>query len=467
MFKRLISKFKKNATDSLDDAQIIPREDHDVSRNHISENALKVLYKLNNAGFDSYLVGGGVRDLLLGQSPKDFDVVTDATPEQVHGIFRNSRLIGRRFKLVHVVYGRDMIEVATLRGHHENAKGKQQAKKSESGMLLRDNVYGTIDEDAVRRDFTINALYYDISDYSIHSYANGIEDLNKRRLRLIGDPATRYREDPVRMLRAVRFAAKLDFTIEKSTAAPMKELAPLLRDIPAARLFEEVLKMFMAGHAHTTFELLEKYNLFAQLFPHTQQCINEQEKYRNMVVHALQNSDARIAQGKSLTPAFIYSVFLWPCLLETAKTLQNQGIPAVPALHQAAADVISNQQTHTTIPKRFMIPMREIWDLQRRLERRLPKQLESTIGHARFRAAYDFLLLREQNGEKLDNAGNWWTKYQEQNPDALFQGRESTRFNSRNRNSNRNRSRNNNGPQRDDDGPHRVSRPRSRKPKRD
>ncbi len=463
MFKRLISKFKKNTPDALDEAQIIPREDHAVSRDQISENALKVLYKLNNAGFDSYLVGGGVRDLLLGQSPKDFDVVTNATPEQVHGIFRNSRLIGRRFKLVHVVYGRDMIEVATLRGHHENAKGKQQAKKSESGMLLRDNVYGTIDEDAVRRDFTINALYYDIDDFSIHSYANGIEDLNKRRLRLIGDPATRYREDPVRMLRAVRFAAKLDFSIDKSTAAPMKELAPLLRDIPAARLFEEVLKMFMAGHAHTTFELLEKYNLFAQLFPHTQQCINEQEKYRNMVVHALQNSDARIAQGKSLTPAFIYSVFLWPCLLETAKTLQNQGIPAVPALHQAAADVISNQQTHTTIPKRFMIPMREIWDLQRRLERRLPKQLESTIGHARFRAAYDFLLLREQNGEKLDNAGDWWTKYQEQNPDALFQGRESTRFNSRNRNNSRGRSK----PQRDDDGPHRVSRPRSRKPKRD
>ncbi len=467
MLKRLISKLKKNSPNAQNVAQIIERENHTVSRTQISENALKVLYRLNGAGFDSYLVGGGVRDLLLGESPKDFDIVTNATPEQVNRLFRNSRLIGRRFKLVHVVYGRDMIEVATLRGHHENAKGKQQAKQSESGMLLRDNVYGTIDEDAIRRDFTINALYYDISDYSVHSYARGIDDLNKRRLVLIGDPATRYREDPVRMLRAVRFAAKLDFTIEKKTAQPIKELAPLLRDIPAARLFEEVLKMFMAGHAHATFDLLEKYNLFAQLFPHTQQCINEQEKYRSLVVHALKNSDARIAQGKSLTPAFIYSVFLWPCLLETAKTLQNQGIPAVPALHQAAADVISNQQTHTTIPKRFMIPMREIWDLQRRLERRLPKQLESTIGHARFRAAYDFLLLREQNGEQLDNAGDWWTDYQVQNPDALFQGREPSRFNTRNRNKNRSRNGNGNGPQRDDDGPHRISRPSSRKPKRD
>ncbi len=451
MFKRLISKLKKSQPASIDEAEVIAREDHSISRNHISENALKVLHRLKSAGYDSYLVGGGVRDLLLGQSPKDFDIVTDAHPEQVHKLFRNSRLIGRRFRLVHVVYGRDMIEVATLRGHHDNAQGKHESKKSDSGMLLRDNVYGTIDEDAIRRDFTINALYYDIKDFSVHSYAGGMQDLNKRRLRLIGDPKTRYREDPVRMLRAVRFAAKLDFSIDSKSAAPINELAPLLLDIPAARMFEEVLKLFMAGYAQKTFELLEKYNLFAQLFPHTQQCINENSDYRNLVNHALANSDARVAQGKSLTPAFLFSVFLWPCLLETAKTLRDQGIPAVPALHQAASEVISNQQNHTTIPKRFMIPMREIWDLQRRLEKRLPRQIESTIGHGRFRAAYDFILLREQNGENLDKAGAWWTDYQEQHPEALRQSRDKPRYNSRNR------------PRRDSNS----SRPNSRKPRRD
>jgi len=449
MLKRFISKFKKSSADPYQ-AEIIARQDHDISRDNISENALKVLYRLKKANYEGYLVGGGVRDLLLGESPKDFDIATNATPEEVHALFRNSRLIGRRFRLVHVVYGRDVIEVATMRGHHDNAKGKHQSKKSDSGMLLRDNVYGTIDEDAIRRDFTINALYYDINDFAVHSYAGGMQDLNKRRLRLIGDPATRYREDPVRMLRAIRFAAKLDFTIEAKTAAPIRELAPLLLDIPAARLFEEVLKLFMAGYAQKTFALLEKYHLFEQLFPHTQQCINENAHYRNLVDLALINSDKRVAQGKSLTPAFLYSVFLWPCLLETARILREQGVPDVPAMHQAATEVISNQQTHTSIPKRFTIPMKEIWDLQRRLERRQPRQIDSIIGHSRFRAAYDFVLLREQNGEKLDKAGDWWTKYQEENPDALYQKPERPRYSSRNRSRNRR-----------DDGPHRISKGRS------
>jgi poly(A) polymerase len=448
MLKRFISKFTKSADNSNHQADIIAHTDHAINPDRVSENAVKVLERLQRANYSAYLVGGGVRDILLGQSPKDFDIVTDATPEEVHGLFRNSRLIGRRFRLVHVVYGRDVIEVATMRGNHDNAKGKHQSKKSDSGMLLRDNVYGTIDEDAIRRDFTINALYYDISDRTVHSYAGGMQDLKKRRLRLIGDPATRYREDPVRMLRAIRFAAKLDFSIESKTAAPIKELAPLLLDIPAARLFEEVLKLFMAGYAHKTFALLEKYNLFSQLFPHTQQCIDENEQYRNMVNFALINSDQRVAQGKSLTPAFLYSVFLWPCLLETARTLRKQGVPDVPAMHQAATEVIGNQQAHTSIPKRFTIPMKEIWELQRRLERRQPRQLDSIIGHSRFRAAYDFVLLREQNGEKLDNAGLWWTDYQEQHPEALYQKPERPRYN-------RNRSRN-----RSDDAPHRISKGR-------
>ena len=452
MLKRLISKLKKPEKRPATDVQIIARKEHGISRTRISENALKVLYRLKKSGYEAHLVGGGVRDLLLGQEPKDFDVVTDAKPEQVHKLFRNSRLIGRRFRLVHVVFGRDVIEVATFRGHHDNAKGKQQAKQNESGMLLRDNVYGTMDEDAIRRDFTINALYYDIGDFSIHSYAGGMDDLNRSLIRLIGDPATRYREDPVRMLRAVRFAAKLSFDIEESTQAPIKELAPLLQEIPPARLFEEVLKLFMAGYALETFEQLEQFDLFKQLFPHAQQCIDEDPFYRGMVVNALKNSDQRIAQGKSLTPAFIYSVFLWPCLQNTMKKYMDQGLPPVPAMHQAATDVVSNQQAHTSIPKRFVMAMRDIWDLQRRLQKRAPKQIESIYGHDRFRAAYDFLLLREQSGEQLEGAGEWWTQYQKDHPrDPSANGGRKRRYNNdgkrssnnrRGRNNNRNGSRN-------------------------
>ncbi|MFT5593358.1 MAG: poly(A) polymerase [Oceanicoccus sp.] len=424
MFKRLISKLKKSVTQSDGQVQIIERNDHDISRDNISENALKVLYRLKKSGFEAYLVGGGVRDLLLGLHPKDFDVATNASPEQVNKLFRNSRLIGRRFRLVHVVYGRDVIEVATLRGHHENAQGKQQSKTSDSGMLLRDNVYGTIDEDAVRRDFTINALYYDIKDFSVRSYEGGMQDLKRRNIRLIGDPETRYREDPVRMLRAVRFAAKLDFKIEAATANPINELAPLMADVPAARLFDEVLKLFMAGHAERTFELLEQYGLFAELFPHSQQCIKENDFYRRLVIQALANSDERVAQGKTLTPAFLFSVFLWPCVLESQKVLEKQGMPAAAAYHQATSQVLSNQQAHTAIPRRFTDMVRNIWDMQRRLERRVKKHLESILSHPKFRAAYDFLLLREQAGEQLAGAGKWWTQYQHDNAHIIEQAKQ-------------------------------------------
>lgn len=413
MLKRLISKLKRSPAAEVD---ILPRKAHGISRSQISENAIKVLYRLKKAGYEAHLVGGGVRDLLVGQEPKDFDVVTDARPEQVHKLFRNSRLIGRRFRLVHVVFGRDIIEVATFRGNHENAKGQKHASQNDSGMLLRDNVYGTIDEDAMRRDFTVNALYYDIADFSVRSYAGGIEDLKAGIIKLIGDPETRYREDPVRMLRAVRFAAKLGFRIEDATLSPIPQLAPLLKDIPAARMFEEVLKLFMAGQAMETFELLERYGLFAQLFPHTQQCIDNDPMYRTLLIHAFNNSDERIAQGKSLTPAFIFAVFLWPCMIETAKTLEQQGVPAAPAMHQAATEVLAQQQHRTAIPKRFVFAIRDIWDLQRRLVKRMPKQIESLYQHERFRAAYDFLLLREQSGETLNGAGQWWTRFQQENP---------------------------------------------------
>ncbi|MFT6260449.1 MAG: poly(A) polymerase [Bermanella sp.] len=414
MLKRLISKLTKSKTAEAN-VEVIARKTHGISRTRISENALKVLYRLQNSGYQAHLVGGGVRDLLLGQEPKDFDIATDAKPEEVHKLFRNSRLIGRRFRLVHVVFGRDVIEVATFRSSHDNAQGKQQSKTNDSGMLLRDNVYGTIDEDAVRRDFTINALYYNVKDFSVASYEGGIQDIHNKSIRMIGDPETRYREDPVRMIRAVRFAAKLNFKIEKKTDAPIKQLAPLLRDIPAPRLFEEALKLFMAGYAHNTFKLLEERNLFGQLFPQTQTCIEQNSFYRDMVVQALKNSDLRVSQGKSLTPAFLLSVFLWPAMLEKANKLQKQ-MPAGPAMQQAAQEVISAQQQSTSIPKRFVFPMRDIWDLQHRLVKRLPKNIEGIYSHERFRAAYDFILLREEIGESLEGTGDWWTDYQKENP---------------------------------------------------
>ena len=441
MLRRLISKLKKSPTSSDTSLQVIARKEHGISRDHISENAIKVLYRLKKAGYEAYLVGGGVRDLLLGMHPKDFDVATNASPEQVNKLFRNSRLIGRRFRLVHVVYGRDVIEVATLRGHHENAQGKQQSKKSDSGMLLRDNVYGTIDEDAVRRDFTINALYYDIKDFSVRSYAGGMQDLKRKKIRLIGDPETRYREDPVRMLRAVRFAGKLDFQIANETSTPIYELAPLLQDIPAARLFDEVSKLFLAGHAEKTFALMQEYRLFEQLFPHTQQCLEANPFYEKLIIQALINSDERIAQGKTLTPAFLYAVFLWPCVLETQKTLEQQGIPAAPAYHQATSQVLQNQQAHTAIPKRFSEVIRHIWDSQRRLEKRVKKHLESILTHPKFRAAYDFLLLREQAGEELAGAGKWWTKYQKENEHLIVQAKQQARERRKPRNDRRPRRR--------------------------
>ena len=256
---------------------IITRDEHDISRRDISDNALKVLYRLKDAGYQGFLVGGGVRDILLGKQPKDFDIATDAHPEQVHKLFRNSILIGRRFRLVHVRFGREVIEVATFRASHLSSENSNQAKQSESGMLLRDNVYGTVDDDAMRRDFTINAMYYNINGFTIHDFAGGIDDIEKRSIRMIGDPQARYREDPVRMLRAIRFAAKLDFEIESATAEPMHTLGHLLEPIPAARMFEEVLKLLLSGNGEQTYYLLRDYDLFKCLFPATDAAIENDE----------------------------------------------------------------------------------------------------------------------------------------------------------------------------------------------
>lgn len=400
--------------------QIIARDDHDISRRFISRGAQAVIKKLQASGYQAYLVGGGVRDLQLGGRPKDFDVATDAKPEQVHVLFKGSRIVGRRFRIVHVRQGREIIEVTTFRGSHDQDDNlnKQQSRQSESGMLLRDNVFGTVEEDAIRRDFTVNALYYNPEDRTIHDYTGGLDDLHNGVLRLIGDPETRYREDPVRMLRAARFAAKLEFDIEAATEAPIEPLANLIDSVSSARLFDEMLKLFQSGYGERTFYQLRRLGLYKHLFAQTEWALTHSqnsEHYHAMIVQALRNTDARIAAGKSVTPAFIIATMLWPPLQEAIAKLGNKMKPQ-DAYQQACQQVIGGQLGQISIPKRFTITVREIWDLQYRLPAIQGKRPERTAAHPRFRAAYDFLLLRETAGENTGDLGAWWTDYQRDNP---------------------------------------------------
>ncbi len=392
---------------------IVPRPEHPISRANISPNALKVLNRLKQAGFQAYLVGGGVRDLLLGHEPKDFDIATNATPEEVRSVFRNCRLIGRRFRLAHVFFGREIVEVATFRG--SNADGGSDVQVTEQGMILRDNVYGSITEDALRRDFTVNALYYNIADFSLVDYAGGLADIEQGRLRLIGDdPVARYREDPVRMLRAVRFACKLGFMIDPDCAAPIRQLAGLLAEISPARLFEEALKLFHGGYALQAFEKLRHFDLFAQLFPETDACLAREDHAFpiTFVSRGLDNTDQRIIEGKPVAPAFLFAVLLWEPVRLRYQVLLNDGMPSAEAMALASHEVASAQQRWVAIQKRFSLPMREIWALQPRLERRQGKRPMVLLSHPRFRAAYDFLLLRAEAGEIDPELAQWWTRFQ-------------------------------------------------------
>lgn len=379
-----------------------------------------MLYRLHSAGFKALLVGGGVRDLLLGLEPKDFDVATDASPEQVRGVFRNCRLIGRRFRLAHVHFGREVIEVATFRGMQVDPS--QTERDADNGMLMHDNVYGTIEEDALRRDFSVNALYYNLEDFTVLDYAGGLADLEKGLLRLLGDPETRYREDPVRMLRAVRFATKLGFQIDPASEAPLSKLGTLLRGVPAARMFEEVLKLFMSGIALQAFEKLRHYDLFAELFPATDECLAHEEHDfpLTFVVRGLHNTDLRVREGKPVTPAFLFAVLLWEPVRRQAERLVGSGESFALAMQQAATEVIGGQLRQTSIPKRFSIPMREIWQLQHRFQYR-GKRAKGLLAHPRFRAAYDFLVLRSEAGEIDAELVRWWTDIQQLQPEELPQ----------------------------------------------
>jgi poly(A) polymerase len=387
----------------------ITRDAHDISRKQMSPNALRVLYRLRESGFGAFLVGGAVRDLLAGLAPKDFDIATDATPEQVKALFRNCRLIGRRFRLAHVVYGREIIEVATFRASGgDDVDGDRQVHAD--GRLLRDNIYGSIEEDAIRRDFTANALYYAIEDFSVRDYTGGYADVEAKLLRLIGDPEARYREDPVRMLRAARLAAKLGFTIEAGTAEPIPRLASLLTESAPARLFEETLKMFLSGHAVASFELLEAHGLLPALLPETAQALasNKSGALRRMLIDGLRKTDLRVAGDEPVSPAFLYAVLLWPAYCRALAMLQASGVHAVEAQRRAADRVTLHQVARTALPRRFSLPMQEIWLLQPRFSLRQRKRVFRLLAHPRFRAAFDFLELRlSASNTHADDVAFW------------------------------------------------------------
>lgn len=392
----------------------ISRPEHSISRADISDGALKVLYTLKKAGFEAYLVGGGVRDLLLGREPKDFDVVTDAEPEEVKRLFRSARLIGRRFRLAHVRFGPEIIEVATFRGAVDDSDADERL--SVDGRIVHDNVYGrTVEEDVWRRDFSINCLYYDIRDFSVLDFTGGMADLQAGVVRIIGDPPRRYREDPVRMLRAVRFAAKLGFRLGEETAAAIPECAPMLADIPPARLFEEVLKLFLGGAAAQTFELLNHFDLFKYLFPESAACFNEDPltPAARLLLQAMVNTDTRIQEDKPVTPAFLFAALLWPAVHADTARHASRGLTPVQAMDAAGMDVLARQISHVSIPRRFSLAAREIWSLQARLDQRRGKRAIQLLARPRFRAAYDFLLLRAEAGEDVGDMADWWTKFQE------------------------------------------------------
>ncbi|MDZ4099630.1 MAG: polynucleotide adenylyltransferase PcnB [Methylophilaceae bacterium] len=399
---------KKAVGKSQQNAKVISRSTHGIDRKLLSSAAIKTTEGLQKAGFEAYVVGGAVRDLLLKRRPKDFDIATDATPEQVNRVFRRSRIIGRRFRLVHVMFGDETVEVSTFRGSH--LAESDHAKTAESGRILRDNVFGNQEEDALRRDFTANALYYDPASEEVLDFHNGVADIKAGVLRVIGNPEVRYREDPVRMLRAIRLSAKLGLKLDKATEAPIPKMADLLKEVPESRLFDEMLKLFLSGHAIESVSELRKHGLHHGLLP-LLDVVLEQPMGERFVNLALQNTDDRVLSDKPVSPSFLFATLLWHEVLVAWKKYQEQGHRPIPALHMAMSEVSDIQAEKLAIHKRFSSTMREIWGLQPRFEQRAGKRPYALIEHPRFRAAYDFLLLRCESGEVPVELGQWWTDF--------------------------------------------------------
>jgi poly(A) polymerase len=437
-------------------ARIIPRSDHTISRSGISPNALRVLYRLREGGFQAFLVGGCVRDLLLGIEPKDFDVATDALPEEVRKLFRNCRLIGRRFRLAHVYFGRDIIEVATFRAatapspgqetlpdadadpdaDEESQTDREDAEVAEpanaevfgdadterlfdkTGRIIYDNVYGSVDEDVWRRDFTANALYYNIADFSLWDYVGGAEDIAARRLKLIGDPDTRYREDPVRMLRAARFEAKLGFDLDPATAEPLARLRGRLADVPPARLFDETLKLFLNGCGVRSLEVLRRRGLLAALLPTVDAYLesNRGVSAEALLVRGLANTDMRVSDGKAVTPSFLFALLLYGPIARLIEAAPPERWHDIATILDACDRAVRDAQKHVLIPRRFSLGLREMFALQPRLEHPRGRRALRVLEHPRFRAAYDLLLLRAQAGLAPQERADWWKRLQEVSP---------------------------------------------------
>ena len=407
MIRRFVKKIfnRRAAPATRRDPVIIPLKTHGITRDMLSRGAERVCDDLERAGYQAFVVGGAVRDLLLGRDPKDFDIATNATPEQVKRVCRRSRIIGRRFQIVHVMVGQELIEVTTFRALHDD-----NTATDEHGRVLRDNTFGSQSDDAARRDFTVNALYYDPYDETIHDYHHGYADLKAGLLCMIGDPEVRYREDPVRMLRAVRLGAKLGLDIDAATRKPIRSMAPLLDNVPPARLFDEMLKLLTCGDALACLKRLRAEGLHHGVLP-LLDVILEQPLGERFVEQALTNTDQRIREGKSISPGFLFAALLWHEVLAHWNKRKDKGEIAIPALFAAMADVLDRQAEKLAITKRLVGDIKEIWSLQPRFEQRSGKRPYALLGHPRFRAGYDFMLLRAQTGEIDRTLGDWWTRF--------------------------------------------------------
>jgi poly(A) polymerase len=407
MIKKFIRRILGKTQASRDHSQpvVLGPKEHRIDPQLVSQNAVRVTQTLQQAGFKAFLVGGAVRDLLLGIKPKDFDIATNATPEQVRRLFRRAFIIGKRFQIVHVMFGQDLLEVTTFRGASSDG-----APKDEHGRVLRDNTFGEQHEDALRRDFTINAMYYDPASQTVLDYHGGIADIRSKTLRIIGVPEARFREDPVRLLRVVRFAAKLNFTISPDTRAPIAVMAPLINNVPAARVFDEMLKLLMSGHAMACLEQLRKEGLHHGLLP-LLDVVLEQPLGEKFVRLALDSTDNRIRQGKPVSPGFLFASLLWHQVVEKWTAYQAAGEYPIPALHLAADDVLNSQTEKLALQRKIASDMRDIWAMQPRFERRAGKSPYKLLEHLRLRAGYDFLLLRCESGEIDAELGEWWTDF--------------------------------------------------------
>ena len=424
MIKRFINKL--SGSNNSIKRRDIHRENHTVRVEDISPFALEVVDELRDAGYEAYIVGGCVRDAILGKKPNDFDVATNATPEQVKRLYRRARIIGRRFQIVHVQNRQEIIEVTTFRGHHEGEKKGQQkrrrgepaARKTGSGMLTRDNIFGSMEEDAVRRDFSCNALYFDTDTETIVDFVGGFEDLTNGLLRTIGDPKKRFQEDPVRMMRALRFQAKLGLKLDKESQAQLLNNSSLILEVSAARLFDEVIKLLLHAESATAFQLFAESGLFALLFPESADQAKQNKQLDRLVHVAMRNTEERLGKGKGVSPFYLYATLLWPAIVPRFQQYLAKNESPPRAMELASSSVFADQSSRVSIPKRFSLAIRDTWYLQTQLDRRQGNRADKLMEHSKFRAGYDFVVMREESGEDLNGLGEWWTKYQSANSES-------------------------------------------------